>query len=46
MDIRSQADYQQALDQFTAWMVHEPADLAPMRAVRDAISAYEKGAGV
>jgi HTH-type transcriptional regulator/antitoxin HigA len=43
MDIRSQADYQQALDQFTSWMVHEPADLPPMRALRDAISAYEKG---
>ena len=45
MDIRTAADYQQALDQFTAWMDHEPADLAPMLALRDAISAYEKGQG-
>lgn len=45
MDIHSHADYQQALDQFTAWMDNEPADLAPMLALRDAISAYEKGRG-
>ena len=45
MDIRTEADYQQALNQFTAWMDNEPADLAPMRALRDAISAYEKGQG-
>ena len=45
MDIRTPADYQQALDQFTAWMDHEPADLTPMLALRDAISAYEKGQG-
>ena len=45
MDIRTPADYQKALDQFTAWMDHEPADLAPMLALRDAISAYEKGQG-
>ena len=45
MDIRTPADYQQALDQFTAWMDEEPADLAPMLALRAAISAYEQAQG-
>lgn len=45
MDIRTEADYQRALDQFTAWMDHEPADLSPMVALRNAISAYEKDQG-
>ena len=42
MAIRSSTDYHQALDQFTVWMEHEPADLAPMLVLRDAIRIYEK----